>query len=210
MTHFVSIHRALAHLVNRKPSEPLEETSIYAIYDPRDNGVRYVGQTKKSLAARLAAHLEDPTNIAMAYWFSTLRAAGTKPAIELLEICPDRRWQLAERFWIRWFRIRGELLNVDPGGVCRDQDGKLLKGIRQDRLRLSPKDRKRIDVAKFITSGAVKVFSREDIAATYGADKVGKPLDPIELPRKTVWDMSPLQEKLARIRRDKGRNSFMK
>lgn len=34
--------------------------TIYALVDPRDGAVRYIGQTTKTLAERLAGHVANP------------------------------------------------------------------------------------------------------------------------------------------------------
>jgi|SRR6185312_3917999 len=89
---------------------------IYALVDPVDDCIRYVGVTGESLETRLAGHLAQPTNRKMREWLDALKAAGAKPTIRLL-IAVDHGWQRAERAWIAWFLRRGELLNVDPGGL---------------------------------------------------------------------------------------------
>jgi hypothetical protein len=60
----------------------------------------------------------------MRAWLGDLRAAGIVPQIRLLS-ASTAGWEAAERGWISWFRERGDLLNVDPGGNCRDAKGKL-------------------------------------------------------------------------------------
>lgn len=95
---------------------------IYALLDPRDLRVRYVGMTRSSLDERLAGHRKQPTNKAMRRWFRDLTEAGKEPVARLLS-APRDRWEDAERGWIAWFRQRGELLNVDPGGNCRKAGG---------------------------------------------------------------------------------------
>jgi hypothetical protein len=101
---------------------------IYALLDPGDDCVRYVGVTGESLPARLAGHRSQPTNRKMREWISKLANANQEPVIRLL-IAVDHGWQRAERAWIAWFLKRGELLNVDPGGLCRDKSGRLIPAM---------------------------------------------------------------------------------
>lgn len=101
---------------------------IYALVDPGDDCVRYVGMTSESLEIRLDGHIKQPTNRKMREWIAGLKAAGTTPLIRLL-IAVDHGWQRAERAWIAWFLKRGELLNVDPGGLCRDKSGRLIPAM---------------------------------------------------------------------------------
>ncbi len=92
---------------------------IYAITGP-DRRVVYVGMTRhRFLEQRLVSHRMNYDNEAMQRWFYGLRLAGQRSGIYVLEYVSKREWQVAERCWIRWFRERGELFNVDDGGICR-------------------------------------------------------------------------------------------
>ncbi|MFE9844659.1 GIY-YIG nuclease family protein [Streptomyces goshikiensis] len=57
---------------------------IYALSDPRDEVVRYVGQTTKTLEERLAGHLSSPAG-KVAPWITELREAGLEPLIAALK-----------------------------------------------------------------------------------------------------------------------------
>jgi hypothetical protein len=108
------------------PTEGRERTGerrIYALVDPRDERVRYVGVTRRTLASRVEKHIEKPTNAEMGAWFAELKKAALAP--EPRELERPTAWASAERWWISWFRARGRLLNVDVGGNCRDGRGKL-------------------------------------------------------------------------------------
>lgn len=94
-----------------------------------DLRVVYVGVTRRSLRARLEAHVEEPTNRRMAAWFRELRCGRSEPQAHLLEIVSEGEWEDAERGWIHWFRERGTLLNVDRGGQARDRTGKLRRFV---------------------------------------------------------------------------------
>lgn len=99
---------------------------IYALVDPRDERIRYIGKTEKRLAQRLSEHISFPVNRGTRAWIEELRRAGLAPKIEPITCCGQQWWEGKETFWIRWCRIRGaRLLNRDPGGVCRFKSGKL-------------------------------------------------------------------------------------
>lgn len=117
-SRFVPLEEALS--VPRQRDALAGNVKIYALYDERDGRVRYVGMTRASLPRRLEGHLREPTNAAMARY---LKSPGSRPAIKLLEHVAKDEWEAAERGWICWFRQRGELLNVDPGGNHRHSDG---------------------------------------------------------------------------------------
>jgi hypothetical protein len=123
------VRLAEAYEVTRQLGMPRTSTVIYALIDKRDGRVRYVGKTDRPVNDRLAFHLRNPTNRAMAEWFRSLAAEGRKPAIRVLERVSRAEWEDAERGWIQWFRDRGDLLNVDPGGVWRSPSGRAL-GVR--------------------------------------------------------------------------------
>lgn len=88
---------------------------MYALTDPRHSDVRYVGVTSKALGARLAWHLRQPTNSRTRAWFAELKAEGLRPGIMTIQRV-NSQWERAEMEWIAWFRVRGDLLNVDGGG----------------------------------------------------------------------------------------------
>lgn len=96
---------------------------VYALVDPVDDRVRYVGQTRCALAERLRRHMETPTNHLMRQWIDDLKQSNRAPRIVMLELVSDREWEDAERGWIFWFRQRGTLLNIDPGGEFRTPRG---------------------------------------------------------------------------------------
>jgi hypothetical protein len=94
---------------------------IYALLDPRDRVVRYVGKTHGTLAVRLRQHINNPKNVHVAAWIRSLLAASVTPIIEEIERIEnsnDLDWQDRERFWIAEYRSRGcDLTNLCSGGV---------------------------------------------------------------------------------------------
>ena len=108
-----------ADVPRNEPGASRGAVKIYALIDPRDDGVRYVGVTRQKLEARLAQHLKSPTNWRTRAWFTELRSCGLEPEIENLQQT-GRNWEIAEMQWIAWFRARGDLLNVDAGGMLVD------------------------------------------------------------------------------------------
>jgi hypothetical protein len=89
---------------------------IYALVDPRDGTVRYVGFTT-NMAARLVHHIEGKQpNKQMAAWRSELLALGAAPQMVLLEETSKAVWGIAERAWIACARSRGRIYNYWPGG----------------------------------------------------------------------------------------------
>lgn len=58
--------------------------SIYALIDPRDNKIRYIGKTTQPVLTRLAGHLAQPTNPAMRAWIASLSLQGFIPRAEVV------------------------------------------------------------------------------------------------------------------------------
>lgn len=98
---------------------------IYALIDPQDRCIRYIGVTSRELTERLKLHLEKPTNAGMRAWFGELREMRIRPEAVKLEWVSYDEWEAAERGWIYWCRERGSLLNVDQGGRARTARGSL-------------------------------------------------------------------------------------
>lgn len=151
---------------------------IYALVDPRDETVRYVGVTIGSLEARLDRHVRRPTNDRVRAWLGEI---GVRPHVRALH-SPRDRWEDAERGWIAWFRARGDLLNADPGGICRTSGGAPIarkmvppRDWNEKRVKNSLTWKQKRAAAKLASeraavarlSGPVRRLSREEIAKLY-------------------------------------------
>lgn len=96
--------------------EPETLFEIYALCDPHDGAIRYVGKANDS-KKRLASHLRDSRrrNSPVHVWLRKLTRLGTLPELRVLAVTPD--WRKTERELIAVLRARGEaLLNVAEGG----------------------------------------------------------------------------------------------
>ena len=93
-----------------------EQVYIYALADPRDHKIRYVGKTNLELGARLDWHIREPTNRRMGEWLGSLWFDGVRPEICVLEVCHTSKWEQEERSWISRLRKVADLLNVEDGG----------------------------------------------------------------------------------------------
>jgi hypothetical protein len=91
--------------------------SIYALVDPRDGEIRYVGKTIKPLPVRLREHVQDPKVDYRHNWIQQLAIDGTTPSICLLEEVTESDWQEREKWWIACYRQNGRALtNLADGG----------------------------------------------------------------------------------------------
>lgn len=94
---------------------------IYALVDPRDNEVRYVGKTKQTIKKRYQQHLKAARlrtdESWRTHWISKLLRLGYSPRIELLQEVPVTDWRKAEQYWIGYYRSIGcRLTNGTVGG----------------------------------------------------------------------------------------------
>lgn len=96
-------------------------TTIYAILDPRNNEVRYIGksswyQHRKSNHLREARKGNNTTHVYR--WINSLLEQGISPEFVELEYIPsDEDWVEAEKFWISYFKNLGaRLCNHTLGG----------------------------------------------------------------------------------------------
>lgn len=97
---------------------------FYLLRDPVDGRVRWVGRTRRALAARLADHVADRGDASpRSIWIATLHAEGRAPTVELLEeretSCVEEDREI-EQGWIALLLAKGEpLLNIDTRSARR-------------------------------------------------------------------------------------------
>ncbi len=96
---------------------PTGQYIIYALIDPTDGLVHYVGQTSQP-KQRFALHLDTRHQWgAKAKWVRLLEEKGQKPLMQVLETVMGKRTALTrEKAWIRHFQDQGmPLLNIKKG-----------------------------------------------------------------------------------------------
>jgi hypothetical protein len=76
---------------------------IYALCDPRDWSIRYVGYTQQRLNNRLHGHLADKCINPKTTWIKELKELGLKPGVILLEKVSYQERDRAELEWIHHF-----------------------------------------------------------------------------------------------------------
>lgn len=93
------------------------ETTIYALIDPRNGNVRYVGRADDP-QRRLQEHIRAGRTFARrhaARWITGLISRGLLPIMKVLEVCSLDLWQERERYWIAHYK-REKLTNMTDGG----------------------------------------------------------------------------------------------
>jgi hypothetical protein len=98
---------------------------VYALIDPRDHTIRYVGATY-NLEQRIKAHLSESSHLLKYSWISDLKAQGLVPQYCVLETGTTDQ-AIGEQGWINRFRAGG-LLNVM--GVGSEHVERVKAGVR--------------------------------------------------------------------------------
>ena len=58
--------------------------TIYALTDPRDDMIRYVGYTSRNISMRLKEHVSDKSPCHRTHWIQGLIRDGVRPTIMVL------------------------------------------------------------------------------------------------------------------------------
>jgi group I intron endonuclease len=90
---------------------------IYALCDPRDGQVRYIGKAD-DIDRRYKAHLHEQNGTHKRRWIRLLLDVGLAPEIVIIEEVADGvSWKERERYWIAKYRADGaRLVNMTDGG----------------------------------------------------------------------------------------------
>ncbi len=101
--------------------------TVYALVDPRDGKLRYIGQTRQPLAQRLRGHLGRPAS-AVGRWIEELRAADLQPQIVAIRVnVPVEDLRAAEC---------EEIIRIIGAGDVLLNDQSTAEGRELNRLRL--------------------------------------------------------------------------
>lgn len=90
---------------------------IYALRDPSDGGIRYVGKTN-DLAKRLHNHRFSAYRNKNARLYDWIHSLASRPLVTVLSVCDEKEWGAREIEWIAYLRSIGvELCNISIGGA---------------------------------------------------------------------------------------------
>jgi hypothetical protein len=106
-----------------RQGEPLEvmnnmnTTFIYALCDPRDLQVRYIGKSS-NIYKRYYGHLYDKDETHKVHWIQSLLRKGLMHIYQILEECDESVWREREINWILFYKniIKENLTNDTDGG----------------------------------------------------------------------------------------------
>lgn len=88
---------------------------IYALADPKDGRIRYVGKTNQPYT-RFKTHLRGDVrpDHPKAKWLQSLKEQGLQPSLIILEEVADEDINACEQEWVRRFAVTGtELTNMN-------------------------------------------------------------------------------------------------
>lgn len=94
---------------------------IYALIDPRNGSIRYVGMSTNP-EQRLGRHVKQAISNAKVNphkerWILGLIALGAKPMVAILAVSNEKDWPSEETYWIDFLKAKGEpLTNIRAGG----------------------------------------------------------------------------------------------
>ena len=103
---------------NTSPDE--KPVFVYALVDPRDSAIRYVGQSQDP-QMRLSSHVKNAhrgDNSHRSRWIRKLLEVSLEPTLHILQACSSREQASnSERFWISYgYAVGWQLTNMTAGG----------------------------------------------------------------------------------------------
>lgn len=95
------------------------KAKIYALIDPINNEIKWVGKTIMKLNDRLNSHIQNSRfekyKIGCKKWIQSLLKNNKKPIIKLIEETDN--YIEREKYWIKYYKNLGySLTNISPGG----------------------------------------------------------------------------------------------
>jgi len=146
----------------------METTNIYALVDPRNDTVRYIGKTG-DLRKRMWEHKCAKKPRVYKEWISFLLEENTLPKIELLDWVPKNEWEFWERHYISLYKSWGfDLLNLLDGGNQSQVDKNKMKKI------LAVSARKAVETNRRI--GTYEKFRQRMLGDANPSKKTRKPV----------------------------------
>lgn len=119
--------------------EGKQKYTIYALADPRDNTVKYVGLST-DVYKRFAQHILANDNKAKAEWIASLKLENLLPSLQILEdnITTVDEARSKERQWIKYLQATGACLtnhnDTCDSSACGLKKIRLELGVSQERL----------------------------------------------------------------------------
>jgi len=104
---------------------------IYGLYSSENGIIRYIGKTKNSIFTRLNEHKCDALTKKLkshkCNWIRKVYKNGYEVNVKLIEEVNEDNWQEREIFWIKKYRVDGNIVNQLDGGESGGMGGKLFQ-----------------------------------------------------------------------------------
>ena len=104
--------QAISIIIFGEPASKARQVFIYALVDPRDANVRYIGRSFVP-EDRYKRHLIDKSETHKTRWIRQLKSVGLQPELKILDVVSEQQWSDAERQWMSKYK---DLTNSCAGG----------------------------------------------------------------------------------------------
>lgn len=108
-------------------------SGIYALIDPTDGSVGYVGKSK-DIAQRYAQHIDGIGNDRKSAWIAELASQGMNPQLKLIERCRIELLDSREDYWLSFYLDSGEAIYNESKKI---KCGAKYTGNKMNKLQLS-------------------------------------------------------------------------
>ncbi len=179
---------------------------IYALIDPRDRRVRYVGRTVNRLRTRLREHVScamrgKGESQAKNEWILEVLSSGVRPGIVQLEEVLGDNYGEREKAWIARFKEAGaDLLNCRDGGEGSIDGGYKIQWTDEARALLGKIADGRVAEMVGVTRKAIAYHRHKyGIAASFDKTRAVKPpsmkgINKIHLPPEAVAKLGTMPD----------------
>jgi group I intron endonuclease len=177
-----TVDKGVEYTKNSGKGRDLNKVYIYALTDPNNNAIRYIGKTV-NIKQRLAQHLKDNSKSYKASWLKSLKDNNQICNIEIIDIVDKDGWEFWEIYWIEQYKIWGcELTNLTKGGIGHKgyKKTELQKKNLSDKLKnrtLSIESRKKISIARkgiVFSKKHLENLSKSHKGLKYNSENYGK------------------------------------